>query len=147
MKYLLPPVLFIFCIASMLLLHFLIPIRDFMFGIYILPGVVIMLLGGGLTLSGVKIFKRKGTTEMTFDEPGVLVTEGIYKITRNPMYLGFSFILLGLAIVLGSISPLFVVLGFFIITNLWYIRFEEKMLEKKFGEAYLAYKAHVRRWI
>ncbi|WP_026478710.1 methyltransferase family protein [Alkaliphilus transvaalensis] len=147
MKNLLPPVLFIFCIVSMILLDLLFPIRVFIPGSFKLHGVGMILLGGWITASGAKIFRRKGTTEMTFSEPNFLVTEGIYKITRNPMYLGFSLMLLGLAAVLGSISPFFVVIGFFTITSLWYIRFEERILEAKFGETYLEYKANVRRWI
>lgn len=147
MKYLLPPVLFIFCIVSMILLNFLFPIRVFILGSFKLYGVGMILLGGWITASGAKLFRRKGTTEMTFSEPDLLVTEGIYKITRNPMYLGFFLMLLGLAAILGSISPCFVVIGFVTITNLGYIRFEETILEAKFGETYLAYKANVRRWI
>ncbi len=147
MKYLLPPVLFIFCIVSMILLDFLFPIRVFILGLFKLYGIAMILLGGWITASGAKIFRRKGTTEMTFSEPDLLVTEGIYKITRNPMYLGFSLMLLGLAAVLGSISPFFVFIVFFTITNLCYIKFEERMLEAKFGEKYLEYKDNVRRWI
>ena len=84
---------------------------------------------------------------MTFDEPNKLVTEGIYKITRNPMYLGFVLLLIGVAVILGSASVFSIVIIFSIITDLWYIRYEERALEKKFGSAYDTYKSKVRRWI
>ncbi|MCR6097305.1 isoprenylcysteine carboxylmethyltransferase family protein [Salipaludibacillus agaradhaerens] len=147
MSYLLPPVLFILCIVSMIIGHILFPINFFIQVPYNLFGVLLILIGGWATLQGARLFKIKGTTEMTFNEPDLLVTEGLYKRTRNPMYLGFLIMLLGLAVVLGSLSPFIVVVGFFIITNLWYIRFEERMLEKKFGETYRAYKKSVRRWL
>jgi protein-S-isoprenylcysteine O-methyltransferase Ste14 len=147
MRYFLPPVLFVLCIVSMVLLHFLFPIWVLIPEPYRLFGGAFMVLGGWLSSRGANMFKRVGTTEMTFGEPALLVTEDIYKITRNPMYLGFALMLFGLATVLGSISPFMLVIAFITVTDLWYIRFEERVLEKKFGETYLAYKASVRRWL
>jgi len=76
-----------------------------------------------------------------------IVSHGIYAYTRNPMYLGLTLILTALTIYLGSILGFIVVTGFILYINRFQIKAEEEALEKQFGEAYLAYKNRVRRWI
>lgn len=76
-----------------------------------------------------------------------MVTHGLFKYSRNPIYLGFSISLAGVIIVLGAISPIVVLVLFIAITNTWYIPFEEQNMEALFGEAYLNYKRTTRRWI
>ncbi|MFN8672475.1 MAG: isoprenylcysteine carboxylmethyltransferase family protein [Candidatus Sericytochromatia bacterium] len=90
---------------------------------------------------------KVGTTIMTFDNPEKLVIDGLYKFTRNPMYLGFLIFLIGFFIILGTLTPVFIVFLFFIITDNWYIKFEELKLIDKFGENYLTYKKNVRKWL
>lgn len=63
------------------------------------------------------------------------------------VYLGFLVALLGGAIVLGNFSSILVVIGFFVITDRWYINFEEEVMDKKFGDRYAEYKAKTRRWL
>jgi len=63
------------------------------------------------------------------------------------MYLGFMLILAGIAVFMGSLTPYAVVVVFAVLMEVVFIRVEERMLEQKFGEAWLAYKAKVRRWI
>jgi protein-S-isoprenylcysteine O-methyltransferase Ste14 len=112
-----------------------------------LLGVFLILIGISIAYVGSNMFKAIGTTEMTFGQPSTLVTGGIYKITRNPMYLGLTQILIGTAIILSSITPFIIVIIFIVITNKVYIGYEEKVLEEKFGEEYVIYKTKVRRWI
>jgi protein-S-isoprenylcysteine O-methyltransferase Ste14 len=76
-----------------------------------------------------------------------IVSTGIYRYTRNPMYLGLAFILSALSIWLGARLGLFVVAAFILYINKFQIEQEEKALEKQFGDSYLTYKARVRRWI
>jgi len=77
----------------------------------------------------------------------VLVTTGLYKHTRNPMYLGLFLLLLGWGIFLASVSP-FIVLPFFIVVlTVQQIIPEEKILEQKFGQPYKDYKQSVKRWL
>jgi protein-S-isoprenylcysteine O-methyltransferase Ste14 len=110
-------------------------------------GSFLILIGISIAYVGSNMFKAIGTTEMTFGQPSTLVTGGIYKITRNPMYLGLTQILIGTAIILSSITPFIIVIIFIVITNKVYIGYEEKVLEEKFGEEYVIYKTKVRRWI
>jgi len=77
----------------------------------------------------------------------MIVSSGIYKYTRNPMYLGLTFILSALSIWFGARFGLFVVVIFILYINRFQIKPEEDALEKQFGESYLEYKSRVRRWI
>jgi len=63
------------------------------------------------------------------------------------MYLGFLISLLGVAIMLGDFSSILVVIGFFVITDRWYIKFEEAAMAKTFGDRYEEYKAKTNRWL
>ncbi|SES97987.1 Phospholipid methyltransferase [Natronincola peptidivorans] len=131
----------------MSLLHLLFPnMRMISFPLNLL-GMLPIALGLIITFAGAIKFKIVGTTEMTFDEPDLLVTEGIYKISRNPMYLGLGLILIGIGTITGNSAAFAISIAFFTITDQWYIRYEEGILEKKFGEDYITYKNKVRRWI
>ena len=63
------------------------------------------------------------------------------------MSLGFVLVLTGVAVILGSLMPFFVVPVFTIVMDIVFIRVEEQILEERFGQAWLAYRAKVRRWI
>jgi protein-S-isoprenylcysteine O-methyltransferase Ste14 len=146
-KRILPPILLLICISVMCLLYILIPFMRIATYPLNLLGVFLILIGIRIAYVGSNMFKSIGTTEMTFGQPSTLVTDGIYKITRNPMYLGLTQILIGTAIILSSITPFIIVIIFIVITNKVYIGYEEKVLEEKFGEEYVIYKTKVRRWI
>ena len=104
-------------------------------------GIVLMIMTNAL-LAGT----GKGTLA-PWDPPQKLGTHGIYRRVRNPMISGVFCILLGEAIVLGSIPLLVWFLGF-LLGNLIYIPLiEERGLERRFGEEYQRYKREVPRWI
>ena len=111
-------------------------------------GVAILVTFGLLIVfAGIFRFSQAGTDPKPWKASSVFVNKGIYRFTRNPMYLGMAIAYLGLAI--GSASPsalvLFPVLVAVIHTQV--IAREERYLETRFGEDYRAYKAQVRRWI
>ncbi|WP_241907923.1 methyltransferase family protein [Vibrio lentus] len=114
---------------------------------YNLAGLVVIGVGLLLAMSGKRLFKKRNTNIMTFDEPTLLVTEGVYKYTRNPMYLGFVVSLLGFAILTGAANSSFLLTAIFVlVTDRWYIKFEEQMMCDKFGQDYEDYCRKVRRW-
>jgi protein-S-isoprenylcysteine O-methyltransferase Ste14 len=76
-----------------------------------------------------------------------LVVDGIYRRTRNPMYLGTTLVYLGLGVAAGSIWAIVLVVPLLWVINTGVIAREEHYLERKFGDAYRAYKARVRRWL
>ena len=83
----------------------------------------------------------------TFKMPRQLLTSGMFNISRNPIYLGFSIALLGAALRLGTITALLQMALFIFIANSWYIPFEERNLEQVFGEDFRRYSRKVRRWL
>jgi len=143
----LPPTAFLLCLIGALVLHYTVPIVLLIGWPINLTGLLFAGLGIFLLLSGNNSFARAQTNINTFRPPDTLVTGGVFRFTRNPMYLGFLFVLLGASILLGSLSPLLTVALFFLLANFWYIPFEERTCEQKLGAEYLAYKKKTRRWI
>ncbi len=110
-------------------------------------GYILVLMGLGLAFSAVNRFAKAHTTLDPHGSVSVLVLEGPYRFSRNPIYLGFVCTLIGLPLALGIywgavLSPLLMALLYRLV-----IRHEEAYLEKKFGEAYAGYKSRVRRWV
>lgn len=92
-------------------------------------------------------FSKARTNIYTFNEPGILVTTGVFAFSRHPMYVGFTALLLGLALLLNSAPGLLSVAVFAVIADRWYIAFEERWLRSKFGDAYEHYAQRTRRWL
>ncbi|TMN39325.1 isoprenylcysteine carboxylmethyltransferase family protein [Pseudoalteromonas sp. S2755] len=148
MKKLLPPILLFLFVILMPLVCWLTAAPHFINYPFNLLGLVAVVLGFALAKSGSTIFAQEETNIMTFNKPDKLVEIGVFQYTRNPMYLGFVIALLGYAVLIGGapVSFLFVI-AFLLIADRWYIRFEEKMMEQTFGNAYLRYRGRVRRWL
>ena len=144
---LLPPAVMIFAIIAMILLHQHIPLMQFWDAPVSWVGVPMIVLGLAIAQWHSRLFKLRKTNINTFKDPDILVTDGLFRISRNPMYLGFLVCLAGVWIVLGSASPLIVLAGFGLLTNHWYIPFEEQAMLRKFGDTYINYKSTVRRWL
>jgi protein-S-isoprenylcysteine O-methyltransferase Ste14 len=146
-KKIMPTTYLLIALVAIILLHFLAPIGmiipsplNFIGLLLLVPGVVLNLLAD-------RAFKENNTTVKPFDESSVLVTDGVFRISRHPMYLGFVLVLLGVAVLLGSVSPYPVILVFAILMDVGFIRMEESMLEAQFPGAWQDYKSRVRRWI
>ena len=114
-----------------------------------IAAAVFALMGSGISLAGVAAFRRAKTT-VNPTMPGsasTLVRSGIYRVSRNPMYLGFLLILLGWAAFLASPVALILVGSFVIYMNAFQIRAEERALTAIFGNQFAEYTADVRRWL
>jgi protein-S-isoprenylcysteine O-methyltransferase Ste14 len=110
-------------------------------------GWFVAICGISLLVIAAGLFRKEGTTVNPTREPTKLVTDGIYRMTRNPMYLGMLMILSGFALILESpIGLVFPVIFFFLMDRLVIPR-EEKVVEGVFGETYRVYKSSTRRWI
>jgi len=110
-------------------------------------GLFLIGLGFLLAFNSISKFVKAKTGVVPFSESTTLITEGFYKYTRNPMYVGMNSFLLGLLIILNNpINFIFLVIFFFIVRNLFVVK-EEVQMEETFGEEYLTYKGKVRRWL
>ncbi len=106
-------------------------------------------IGGLLAVSGIRRFKKVKTTVNPLKpaRASSLVTSGVYKKTRNPMYLGVFFLLIGWGFFLGNAYSLIFPFLFCLYMTRFQIQPEERALEAIFGEEYLKYKKRVRRWL
>ena len=112
-----------------------------------LVGLFLIGFGFLLAFNSISIFLKAKTGVVPFSESTTLITEGFYKYTRNPMYVGMNSFLLGLLIILNNpLNFIFLVVFFFIVRNMFVIK-EEVQMEETFGEEYLTYKGKVRRWL
>jgi protein-S-isoprenylcysteine O-methyltransferase Ste14 len=119
------------------------------FGIRLVAGVALALAGQGISVSGMVAFRRARTTINPFKPAATssLVSGGVYRFTRNPMYLGMFVTLLGWAAFLANplalaLTPLFV-----LYINRFQITPEERMLSSLFGAEFNGYAGRVRRWL
>ena len=142
-----PPVYLLLAIVVMAVLHYLFPGIKVIVYPWKLFGVLPLVIGVVINLIADKTFKEHTTTVKPLEDSTSLITTGVFGITRNPMYLGFALILLGIAVLLGSLTPYVVVLVFVIFIDTVFIKYEEKKLEGTFGQAWLDYRKKVRRWI
>lgn len=109
-------------------------------GAVLVAGLALLVLAGGL-------FKRAGTDLIPFGNVSALVTTGVYRYSRNPMYLGMAAILLGCAITVGATTALLVPPLFMLVIQWRYIRAEETLLQGLFPQEFAAYCSRVRRWL
>ena len=108
-------------------------------------------IGVGLVIEAIAVgafFRAKTTVNpLAPRKSAALVTDGLYRFSRNPMYLGMLILLAGVAVWIGHLlAPVFLIF-FVILINELQIKPEEAALEERFGDAYRAYKSRVRRWL
>lgn len=143
-----PPVaLVIIAATSMWLIDRLLPSNAFAAGAVV--AFAVALAGIAVCTAGVLAFRRAGTTvnPLEPERASRLVVRGVYRHTRNPMYLGFALLLLSWGIALSSLVALLVVPAFVLYMNRWQIAPEERALESLFGDDWHAYRRSVRRWL
>ena len=142
-----PPLLFVFPIIASLALEWFFPTSFAQGSIRWTIGALMFLAGIAMAVSGFVTQKRAGTDPIPFNPSTRIVVHGLYRFTRNPMYLGLALCTLALVILVDSTWMLLAVpIGLVLIDRIVVVR-EERYLERKFGEEYLNYKRRVRRWI
>lgn len=142
-----PPIWLLISLLSMMVLHLYIPVRGIVpvpFNLGGLAFVVVSLLFFGKT---VRRFLRARTTIIPFRESSTLITTGMFRFSRNPIYLSMVLLLLGVAVLFGSVTPFSVVVAFAVLIDRVFIAGEERMLRTTFADEYETYCRRVRRWI
>ena len=138
---------FIILLVLSVLLNFVFPVPVFLSPPSTYFGFLIIGFGFVMAFWSRSLFLKKATTLQPSEEPTSLVTSGPFRFSRNPMYLGMASILLGVAVLLGTLVTLVFPIIFIMLIEFFIIPGEERKLEKIFGEPYREYKKSVRRWI
>src|SRR5260221_3460049 len=142
-----PPLMYACPLAVGLLLHLKFPLG-------FLPRKVAAILG--VTLIGASValvsrtfqrMRRAGTNVNPIEPATVLVTDGPFKFTRNPLYLSLTLFYTGVATLVNALWAMLLLPAVLFVVNRGVIEREERYLERKFGEQYRQYKERVRRWI
>ena len=109
--------------------------------------IALVLIGVGSIVYLLGLFKKKETAILPDGDPEVLLTDGPYRYSRNPIYISMTIILIGSAMLYNCLSAFIIPILFMILVkNIW-IDYEEAKLKKIFGQEYLNYQKKVRRWI
>ncbi len=145
-----PPPLLALCVATLMwLVSSLIPPLEIQTTLRLGTALALALCGLAFDLIGLIAFIRSKTTinPLRPASTAALVTTGLYRITRNPMYLGMQLILLGWAVFLSNAAALIVAPLFALYITRFQIVPEERVLAEKFGAVFADYKTRVRRWL
>lgn len=112
-------------------------------------GFLVALAGGVVSSAGALAFRKARTTVNPLhpERVSLFVASGVYRYTRNPMYLGLLFVLVGGVVALGALSAMLGPAAFVGFITRFQIVPEERVLEGRFGPEYIAYKERVRRWL
>ncbi|MFT4514996.1 MAG: protein-S-isoprenylcysteine O-methyltransferase Ste14 [Planctomycetota bacterium] len=142
-----PPLWLLLTTAAMVTLHFTLPLQMLVMDPWRNLGWIVIAAGVLLVVLSAFRFKRAGTGVRPFSEATTVVSGGAFRWTRNPMYLGMVTVTVGVAICLGSASPLWLPVMLFFVLDRRFVRREEEFLRLSMGTAYDEYCARVRRWI
>ena len=140
-----PPVWLFLALVAMWVANRWLPIVEFTSVVARVAGAVLIVAGLGIGTQASRAFKRAGTPVVPFERSTALVTDGLFRYTRNPMYLGMVLVLVGVALLLGSLGAWLPIPAFVAIIHVNFIAGEERFLAELFGDEYLAYKRTTRR--
>ncbi len=141
-----PPNIYRVFILSMLLV-WVMPLQSIIVFPWAFVGLPFLFFGMYIALRAKRLFKDSDTPILPAAVPTKLHQGGLYKFTRNPMYLGIALALLGTALLTGKLINAVFPLLFCVIIDRFFIEHEEAALEKEFGEQFLSYKRKTPRWI
>jgi protein-S-isoprenylcysteine O-methyltransferase Ste14 len=142
-----PPVIFFGIEAIGLLIHWLFPVHFLPQGITWFVGLPLILIGLFIGFTALSAMRRAHTPVDPYEPSTAVVSDGPYRFTRNPIYVSFVVIYLGIASLFNALWPLVLLPVAIIVIDRFVIVREERYLQGKFGEAYIRYKATVRRWL
>jgi len=136
--------LFLLCAA---ILHWATPLCQLhIFSNHVL-GVILGISGFGLMMHGWWLFRKLDTAICPTEKTDCLVTAGVYRFTRNPMYLGMIAMLLAVAIFVGTLPFYLATTACFYVIDIVFCPHEERKLTEAFGDTYTSYKNNVSRWL
>ncbi|MFT4630923.1 MAG: protein-S-isoprenylcysteine O-methyltransferase Ste14 [Arenicella sp.] len=143
-----PPIVLLICLIIMPLLAEIGSVSSFDFELRLALASLLVLLGLGIMLTGVVQFSKAKTTidPLNPEKAEQLVVDGVFSLSRNPMYLGMAIIAVAWTIYLANPWSILGVIAFVLFINRFQITPEERAMDSLFGVQYAQYKASVRRW-
>ncbi len=142
-----PPVVTLFYIIAAYTLKWSIPIPYAVPSILRIAAFALMIIGFALAAAAFVEFRKAKTTLNPHGSVTTMATNGVYRFTRNPIYLGFLLMVIGFPLQSGTYWGLVIAPLFIESINSLVIKHEETYLERKFGKEYTEYKSRVRRWL
>ena len=142
-----PPHYVLLSILSIVGIDSLLPVPFVSSAIALVGGLLFLFSGIVLAASAARLFSKAKTGIVPFSESTKLVVSGAYRFTRNPMYLGMFFCLIGVTLLVNNVVGLLVLLMFFLIIRQLFVLKEEVQMQETFGDDYAQFKARIRRWI
>ena len=142
-----PPFIYVIVFGIALVLNWLLPLATLPVAFSRVAALALVLLGVLLMIWSNVLFRRAHTSLVPVKPSNTLVIEGVYRLTRNPMYLGLLLVYTAAALWFNVIWALILLPLLVVAMQRVVIMKEERYLERRFGESYRQYRAHVRRWI
>ena len=142
-----PPWVYLASIGLGLLVHLFWPVKLLPASISVPTGVLLVLAASALFISSVRTFRKAGTPVPGNRPTTIIVRTGPYGFSRNPIYLAFTLLQIGLAAWFNSLGLLVTLLPALALMVLVVVPREERYLEGRFPSEYLPYKREVRRWL
>jgi protein-S-isoprenylcysteine O-methyltransferase Ste14 len=146
-KRLMPPAYFLIGLAVVVASRLLLGALRYSSWLTLAAGAVLMVAGVVLNLLTDSAFKNRATPVSPDAVPTAFVVSGVFRVTRNPMYLGMALIVASAALLLGEPIGLIAAFAFVAVMDRSFVPGEERNLELAFGSDYVDYKSAVRRWI
>jgi protein-S-isoprenylcysteine O-methyltransferase Ste14 len=144
-----PPIIYALTFLAAVFIQKKVPINDSLFHRQVtkIVGVGLLIIALFFLLRSLRQFVLSKNTLVTIMPTHSLQTNGIYNISRNPMYLGLAIAYLGISCLIGNWWNIILFPFLLLIIQQYMINREEKYLERRFGQVYLDYKSKVRRWL
>ena len=142
-----PPVIYLTSLVIGLVFRALVPTPFLPRGLAFMLGAILIAIAVWLSVWGVRVMHRAGTSEKTSLPTTALVTTGPFRYSRNPLYVSLTLAYLGIAVAAQSLWALALLIVVLAVMLRGVIGREERYLERRFCEDYLRYKGRVRRWI
>jgi protein-S-isoprenylcysteine O-methyltransferase Ste14 len=142
-----PPLIFLGFLALAAVLEAVVTTPALFPYVRYVAGTAVFIIGLLIGVAGVQGLRASGTNISTDLPATALVVDGIYRWSRNPLYLAMTLAYVGLAIAAGSAWAIMLLIPLLVVMNIGVISREERYLEREFGDAYRAYTSRVRRWL
>ena len=142
-----PPLLYVLFLVAGILFSYFFPHQILSFPVALSLGLFIFVIGFATLFTAANLFVKSKNPVNPSGSTQLIISSGIYKYTRNPMYVGLTIIFIGISLIFNAWVSFILLIPLLVIVQKGIIEREEKYLTRKFGNQYLSYKSKVRRWL